>query len=54
MLRIAPGHMRNMSDDSLKLEMSNLYSLNKLASIDTVESGTSLTLGTDYNYKDKK
>jgi len=53
MLRTSPSHMRNMSDDSLKLGMSNLYSLNKLAAIDVVEAGTSLTLGTDYNYKDK-
>jgi len=53
MLRVAPGHMRNMSNDGLKLGMSNLYSLNKIAAIDTVETGTSLTLGTDYNYKDK-
>jgi LPS-assembly protein len=53
MLRTAPSHMRNMSDKGLKLEMSNLYSLTKLAAIDVVESGTSLTLGTDYNYKDK-
>ena len=53
MLRTAPGHMRNMSDNSLKLGISNLYSLNKLSAIDVVESGTSLTLGTDYNYKDK-
>jgi len=53
MLRTAPSHMRNMSGDSLKLGMSNLYSLNKLAAIDVIESGTSLVLGTDYNYKDK-
>ena len=53
MLRTAPGHMRNMSDSSLKLAMSNLYSLNKLADIDVIETGTSLTLGTEYNYKDK-
>ena len=45
--------MRNMSADGLKLGMSNLYSLNKLTAIDVVEAGTSLTLGTDYNYKDK-
>jgi len=45
--------MRNMSDSSLKLSMSNLYSLNKLADIDIIETGTSLTLGTDYSYKDK-
>jgi LPS-assembly protein len=53
MFRTSPGHMRNMSNDSLKLEMSNLYSLDKIASIDVVEAGTSLTLGTDYSYKDK-
>jgi len=35
------------------LGMSNLYSLNKLSAIGTIETGTSLTLGTDYNYKDK-
>ena len=45
--------MRNMSDDSLKLGMSNLYSLNKVTAIDLVETGTSLILGTDYDYKDK-
>ncbi|HJO77175.1 MAG TPA: hypothetical protein QF874_00855 [Pelagibacteraceae bacterium] len=53
MLRTAPGHMRNMSSSNLKLDMSNLYSLNKLADIDVIETGTSLTLGTDYSYKDK-
>ncbi len=53
MLRTAPGHMRNMSDSSLRLAISNLYSLNKLAAIDVIETGTSLTLGTDYSYKDK-
>ena len=53
MLRTAPGHMRNMSNGSLKLSKLNLYSLNKLADIDVIETGTSLTLGTDYSYKDK-
>jgi LPS-assembly protein len=53
MLRSAPGHMRNMSDSQLKLGISNLYTLNKLSDIDVIETGTSLTLGTDYSYKDK-
>jgi len=53
MIRYAPNHMRNMSDKGLKLGMENLYSLNKLTDIDVVEAGTSITLGTDYNYKDK-
>ena len=53
MLRTAPSHMRDMSDKNLKLGMENVYSLNKLSDIDVIEAGTSLTLGTDYNYKDK-
>ena len=43
MLRTAPGHMRNMSDSNLKLAISNLYSLNKVADIGVIETGTSLT-----------
>ena len=54
MLRSAPGHMRNMSDSQVKLGMSNLYALNKLSDIDVIETGTSLTLGTDYKIEDKK
>ena len=54
MVRVAPGHMRNMSDSSVKLGISNLYALNKLSDIDVIETGTTLTLGTDYSYKNKK
>ena len=54
MLRSAPGHMRNMRNTQLKLGMSNLYTLNKLSAIDVIETGTSLTLGTDYKIEDKK
>ena len=54
MLRTAPGHMRDMSGEKLKFGTSNLFTLNKLSQIDVIEKGTSLTLGTDYSYKDKK
>ena len=53
MLRTSPGHMRSMADDQLKLEISNLYELNKLSAIDVIENGTSLTLGTEYKIEDK-
>ncbi len=53
MIRSAPGHMRNMSDSQLKLGILNLYTLNKMSDIDVIETGTSLTLGTDYSHKDK-
>ena len=54
MLRTAPSHMKDMSTSQLKLETSNLYALNKLNDIGVVETGTSLTLGTDYKIEDKK
>ena len=54
MLRAAPNHMRNVSDSQLKLGISNLYTLNKLSDIDIIETGTSLTLGTDYKIEDRK
>ena len=42
--------MRNINNDQLRLNTSNLFSLNKLNDIDVIEKGTSLTLGTDYSY----
>ncbi len=54
MLRSAPSHMRNMSNRQLKLGISNLYALNKLDDIGAIETGTSLTLGTNYRIEDKK
>ena len=46
-LRFAPGHMRNIQDDDLKLSYSNLFSLNKNSQLDVIESGTSLSLGVE-------
>ena len=52
MIRYAPGHMRDLSGDDLKLNYANLYSLNKTSEI---EDGLSAILGFDYkvNSKDK-
>ena len=43
-LRLAPGHMRNIQDDDLKLSYSNLFSLNKNSQGDVIEKGTSMAL----------
>ena len=44
-LRYAPGHMRNIQDDNLKLSYSNLYSLNKNSQPDVIEEGENITVG---------
>jgi len=52
MVRFAPGHMRNLSDNDAPLNRSNLYALNKTSEI---EDGLSAVLGFDFkiNEKDK-
>jgi len=45
MIRYAPGHVRDMSDNDLLLNRSNLYALNKTSEI---EDGLSAVLGFDF------
>tara|TARA_B100000579_G_scaffold391656_1_gene367033 strand:+ start:1204 stop:3558 length:2355 start_codon:yes stop_codon:yes gene_type:complete len=51
-IRHAPGHMRNIQDDDLKLSYSNLFSLNKNSHPDVVEKGTSATMGFEISNND--
>ena len=52
MIRYAPLSMNNLENDQLRLTTDNLFSLNKIDNI-TIENGTTLTIGADYNYYDK-
>ena len=51
MLRYAPGHMRNLSDNDTSLKYNNLYALNKTREI---EDGMSAILGFDFKVNEKK
>ena len=51
MIRYAPGHMRNLSEESTMLKFTNLFSMNKTSEI---ESGLSAILGFDFKKNDKK
>ena len=53
-IRTAPGHMRNIQDDDLKLAYSNLFSLNKNSQGDVIEEGTSVTLGLEFSNNELK
>jgi len=53
-LRYAPGHMRNINSDDLRLNYSNLFSLNKNSNIDVLESGASATIGFEFTSLDYK
>ena len=50
MFRYAPGGMRDLSDDQLRLTTENLFLLNKLNNDDVIEAGASMSIGSEYSY----
>ncbi len=47
-LRFNPTDMKNYSSSNKKINVSNIFNLNRLGLSDTLEAGRSLTLGIDY------
>ncbi len=48
LVKISPNDSRNISQDSKILSYSDLYKLNKVKSIDKVDTGSSISLGFDF------
>ena len=48
LIKISPNDSRNISQDSKTLSYSDLYKLNKVKSIDKVDTGSSISLGFDF------
>ena len=48
LVKISPNDSRNISTQSTTLSYSNLYNLNKINSIDQIDTGSSISLGFDY------
>lgn len=53
-LKIAPNYTKDYRYDDTKIDVNNIYSLNRTVKNDTVEGGLSLTYGNDYSIFDKK
>ncbi len=51
-LRLAPGHMRDIDDDNLRLSYSNIFSINKNSQLDVIENGTSFAVGLEFSNLD--
>ena len=47
-LRINPSDMKGYKNESRQINTKNIFNVNRLGLIDTLESGQSLTLGIDY------
>ena len=48
LVKISPNDSRNISEDSTILNYSDLYKLNKVKDIQTVDTGSSISLGFDF------
>ena len=47
-LRVNPSSMKDYNNENRRINNDNVFSLNRLSLIDTLESGKNLTLGIDY------
>ena len=50
LLRYSPGDMRGFSEKNKRLNSSNIFTLDRINEIDTIERGLSATLGFDYEF----
>ncbi len=53
-LRLNPGDMKNHSNADRKINMSNIFDINRLGLDDSFESGNSITVGIDYKKENKQ
>ena len=53
-IRFSPNNNKDRRNESKKIDMNNIFSLNRLGSQDTVEGGTSVTYGIEYSNNDTK
>ena len=47
-LRYSPNSMKNLKSENRRIDVNNIFSLNRIGSLDTVESGQSVTIGAEY------
>ena len=48
-LKFSPNDNKDMKNEDNRIDINNIYSLNRLSSKDTVEGGASLTYGTEFS-----
>ena len=53
-LKISPEYTKDNSDDDIKINMNNIYSINRAVRDNAIEGGLSLTYGNDFLVLDKK
>ena len=52
--RYSPNKTRNIKDDDVRIDMSNINSFNRIGKNDAIEGGQSITLNTEYKLTNKQ
>ena len=52
--RYSPNKSKNKSQSDVAVDFNNIFSINRISSDDTVESGQSITIGSEYSLYDNK
>ena len=52
-LKFSPGHSKDLSKDNYRLDVNNLFDLERISSRETLEGGASIVYGIDYLLTDK-
>ena len=53
-LRFSPNDTKNLKEEARYLTTDNIFSFNRIGFNETIESGTSLTIGLDFEKKNKE
>ena len=53
-LRVAPNSTKDLRNQESRIDVNNIYSLNRISENDVIEGGVSLVLGNDYSIFDEK
>ncbi len=53
-LKLSPKHTKDKSNSYTRLDINNIYQVNRLASDDSLEGGASITFGNEFTRIDKK
>ena len=48
-LKLSPSNTKNMRNENRRIDINNIFSLNRIGSNETVEGGASLTFGTEFS-----
>ena len=52
--KIAPNNSKNLKDKDSRIDVNNIYSLNRISEDDVIEGGLSIAYGNDFSIFDKK